>query len=94
MKNIVIWVLIIPIKLYQLIVSPMLPANCIYYPSCSHYFIKSLKVHGPIRGFFYGVLRIFRCSPFFKGGVDPVVEGSTLKSEFDKYKVFRRKGDR
>lgn len=94
MKNFVIWIFIIPIKLYQLIISPLLPAKCIYYPSCSHYFITSLKVYGPIRGFLYGVLRIFRCSPFFKGGVDPVPESTTIKKEFIKYKVFRRKRDK
>lgn len=91
MKKLLIWVLILPVKIYQLIISPLLPPNCIYSPTCSNYFIQSLKTHGPIKGFIIGVLRIFRCSPLFKGGWDPIDEKSSLKDEIKKYKNFSRK---
>lgn len=91
MKRLLIWILILPVKVYQLIISPLIPPRCIYYPSCSSYFIKSLKLHGPFKGFLYGVFRILRCSPFYKGGVDPVEDTTTLKQEFSKFRNFSRK---
>ncbi|MBN2619253.1 MAG: membrane protein insertion efficiency factor YidD [Spirochaetales bacterium] len=90
MKKFFVKILIIPVRLYQLLVSPLFPPKCIYYPSCSTYCIESLKVHGPIRGLIYGILRIFRCSPLFKGGVDPVTDKTTFKLQLHKYKEFIR----
>lgn len=91
MKRILIKILTIPIRLYQLMISPLFPPKCIYYPSCSTYCIDSLKTHGPLVGFLYGLLRILRCSPFFKGGVDPVEEDTTIKKQLLKYKDFIRR---
>ncbi len=91
MKKILITIFIIPIKLYRLLISPLFPPRCIYYPSCSAYCIDSLKKHGPIMGLLYGILRIFRCSPFFKGGVDPVTDKTSLKEQLHKYKDFIRR---
>lgn len=90
MKRVFVTLLILPVRLYQLLISPLFPAKCIYYPSCSHYTVESLKVHGPIKGLFFSLLRILRCSPLFKGGVDPVTEDSTVKEQFHKYKLFTR----
>lgn len=90
MKNLIIWLMLVPVKLYQLIISPLLPPSCIYQPSCSNYFIKSLQVHGPFKGFIIGILRILRCSPFFKGGGDFVDKNTTILKELKKYKDFRR----
>lgn len=83
--------LILPIKMYQLLISPLFPPKCIYYPSCSSYCIESLKKHGPIMGLIYGLLRILRCSPFFKGGIDPVEEETSIKEQFYKYGRFLRR---
>ncbi|QEN04116.1 membrane protein insertion efficiency factor YidD [Thiospirochaeta perfilievii] len=90
MKRFLSAILILPIKLYQILISPLFPPKCIYFPSCSSYCIDSLKKHGPIMGLIYGVLRIFRCSPLFKGGVDPVIEKTTIKEQLFKYKEFIR----
>ena len=64
---------IAPIRLYQLIVSPLLPANtCKYEPSCSHYAVAALREHGLIRGLVLAAWRIARCNPWSHGGYDPV----------------------
>ena len=68
--------LIFLIKLYKYFISPYLPASCRYQPTCSEYFIDSLKINGAFKGFFLGIKRIFRCHPIkFLGGqsgYDPV----------------------
>lgn len=91
MRRILIKIFTIPIRIYQLMISPLFPPKCIYYPSCSTYCIESMKNHGPLVGLFYGILRIFRCSPFFRGGVDPVTDKTTIKEQLHKYKEFVRR---
>lgn len=66
------FILILPIKIYRKIISPMLGSNCRYYPTCSQYAIDALKTHGPIKGLLLGIWRILRCNPFGKGGIDKV----------------------
>ena len=55
--------LILIIKFYKYFISPYLPSSCRYLPTCSEYFIDSLKINGLIRGSILGVKRIFRCHP-------------------------------
>ncbi len=69
-------VVILPIKLYQLLISPILGSNCKYQPTCSQYMIGSIEKWGIIHGFFLGIKRILRCHPWSKGGYDPVPEKS------------------
>ena len=57
---------------YQLFLSPLLPASCRYYPSCSAYAIEALEKHGAFRGSVLAIRRIARCHPFRPGGFDPV----------------------
>ena len=64
--------LILPIRAYQLLLSPLLPPSCRFHPSCSHYAIEALRVHGPITGLWLGGLRLLKCHPFHPGGFDPV----------------------
>jgi putative membrane protein insertion efficiency factor len=68
------YILIAPIKIYQWTISPMLGDVCRYYPSCSKYAVGALKVHGPVKGLLLTAYRLVRCTPFSKGGVDPVPE--------------------
>ncbi len=69
-------ILIQIIKLYKLILSPLLGNNCRYLPTCSIYFIDSLNEYGLIKGILQGTKRILRCHPvkFLGGseGFDPV----------------------
>ena len=55
--------LIILIKIYKLSISPFFSTNCRYLPTCSQYFIDSLKLNGTLKGSYLGVKRIFRCHP-------------------------------
>jgi putative membrane protein insertion efficiency factor len=63
--------LILPVRLYQVCISPLLPAVCRFHPSCSEYFILAVQKHGPLRGACKGVWRVCRCNPFSRGGFDP-----------------------
>lgn len=72
MKKIFSYILILPIRFYQLCISPMLPPSCRYTPSCSHYAIEALKKHGPIKGTWLAIKRICRCHPWGGSGHDPV----------------------
>lgn len=74
--NILTNVIILIIKFYKLIISPFLGYNCRYLPSCSEYFIDSLKTYGAISGSYLGIKRILSCHPIKilggSNGFDPV----------------------
>lgn len=64
--------LILPIRLYRLVVSPLLGPRCRFYPSCAAYAIEAIQVHGAVRGPYLAVRRLLRCHPWNPGGPDPV----------------------
>ena len=66
------FLLIIPVKLYQWILSPWLPNACRYSPTCSHYAVDALKIHGPIKGLFLAIRRILSCHQWGGWGNDTV----------------------
>ena len=70
--NILAIVLIIPIKLYQVLISPLLGSSCRYSPTCSQYSIEAIKKHGPFKGSLLAVKRISSCHPWGGSGHDPV----------------------
>ena len=65
-------VLVFLVRAYQVGLSPLLPASCRYYPSCSTYAIEALEKHGAARGAWLAARRVLRCHPFRAGGFDPV----------------------
>jgi uncharacterized protein len=66
------WILIAAVRGYQIVLSPLLPAACRYYPSCSAYALEALQKHGARRGGWLAIKRVGRCHPFRAGGYDPV----------------------
>ena len=69
MNKLIVFLNIIIIKFYQYFISPVLGNKCRYLPTCSEYYIDSLKTYGFIRGSLMGLKRIFSCHPFkFLGG--------------------------
>ncbi|MBV8072487.1 MAG: membrane protein insertion efficiency factor YidD [Acidobacteriaceae bacterium] len=65
-------VLIIVLRGYKLLLSPLLPSACRYYPTCSEYMLEAVVRHGAWRGAWMGIKRLGRCHPFHEGGYDPV----------------------
>jgi putative membrane protein insertion efficiency factor len=65
-------VVLVLLKLYKLLVSPLLGQRCRFYPSCSEYASGCIHKHGLLRGGYLAIRRILRCHPFNPGGVDPV----------------------
>jgi len=65
-------ILIFLIKLYRKYISPLKPACCRFYPTCSQYAIEAIEKYGALIGGFMAIKRILRCNPFNKGGYDPV----------------------
>jgi hypothetical protein len=62
------------IRLYQMTLSRILPANtCRFYPSCSHYGYQAIYKYGVVKGGLKATWRVLRCNPFNPGGVDPVL---------------------
>ena len=71
MNKLIIFLNIYIIKFYQYFISPLLGSRCRYLPTCSEYYIDSLRVHGLIKGTILGIKRIFSCHPFkILGGGD------------------------
>ena len=67
--KIISYTIISIIKIYRMFISPYLSPSCRYLPTCSEYFIDSLKLNGFFKGFFLGIKRILRCHPIkFLGG--------------------------
>lgn len=60
------------VRAYQLIVSPLLGPRCRFFPTCSHYALEALEMHGAMRGSCLTLKRVGRCHPFCEGGYDPV----------------------
>jgi putative membrane protein insertion efficiency factor len=64
--------LIALIRIYQLILSPLIGPKCRYSPTCSQYALEALRKYGLFKGFWLAVKRISRCHPWGGHGVDPV----------------------
>ena len=68
--------LIAPIRVYRLLISPLLPPSCRFAPSCSQYAIEAIKLYGPVKGLGLAIRRLLRCHPISwlggSSGYDPV----------------------
>ena len=64
--------IILLVKIYQWVISPILPQSCRYTPTCSAYMIEAIQAWGPIKGTYLGIKRIASCHPWGGHGHDPV----------------------
>ncbi len=70
------------IRVYQLTLSAFIGGQCRFYPTCSHYTMEAVQIHGALKGSWLGVKRIGRCHPHHPGGVDEVPQaGPALSKE-------------
>lgn len=64
--------LLLLIKGYRLLISPLIPPVCRFEPTCSCYAIEAIEEFGTFKGTWLAASRISRCHPFHPGGYDPV----------------------
>ena len=69
----------LPIMFYRKFISPLFPARCKYYPTCSSYCLQAYSRHGVIKGSILSGWRLLRCNPWSLGGVDKVPEKLSYK---------------
>lgn len=74
-------ILILLIRAYRYLISPLLGPHCRFYPTCSCYAQTALEQHGLIRGGWLGLRRLSRCHPWHPGGVDPVPEKNEIRPQ-------------
>ena len=66
------WLLVLPIRFYQLYLSPLLGPSCRFTPTCSEYARQAILKHGPIKGLGLAIWRILRCNPWGGSGYAPL----------------------
>ncbi|MEW9051965.1 MAG: membrane protein insertion efficiency factor YidD [Neobacillus sp.] len=66
--------MIVLIRFYQTVISPIKPPTCRFYPTCSHYGLEAVQRFGALKGGWLTLKRILKCHPFHPGGIDPVPE--------------------
>lgn len=76
MKEIIVKTILAYKKIFFTLRAARIPlflyTDCKFHPSCSDYAIEAINKHGVVRGAAKSLLRILKCSPLSKGGVDPV----------------------
>lgn len=66
------WLFLRLIRLYQVVLSPLMGKECRFAPTCSHYATDAIQKYGAVKGGWLAIKRIMRCHPWSKGGIDPV----------------------
>lgn len=75
-------VLICLVRMYQMLISPLLGRNCRFEPTCSEYAVQALRKHGAIWGTALTVVRLVKCGPWHPGGLDPVPDEVSIGRSF------------
>ena len=79
--RILVLILVALIRSYQVLLSPRIGPVCRYYPTCSHYGLAAVRVHGATKGSALTIWRILRCHPWASGGVEFIPEKGTWTSK-------------
>jgi len=66
------------IKFYQQFISPIKPPTCRFYPTCSQYSLECYKRFGALKGTYLTIIRISKCHPFHRGGIDLVPDNKKI----------------
>jgi putative membrane protein insertion efficiency factor len=72
LSHLIAMILVLPIRFYQICISPLLGPSCRFTPTCSEYAKQAILKHGPIKGLGLAIWRILRCNPWGGSGYDPV----------------------
>ncbi|MDG5473565.1 membrane protein insertion efficiency factor YidD [Jeotgalibacillus sp. ET6] len=67
------------ISFYRKFISPLTPPSCRFYPTCSQYGMEAIQKHGALKGGWLTVIRLLKCHPFHRGGIDYVPEKKPSK---------------
>lgn len=70
------------IRGYRVLISPLIPPTCRFYPTCSQYALQAVERFGPLLGGWLAIRRVLRCHPFHPGGYDPVPTVAELREEW------------
>lgn len=70
--------LVFLINVYRHLISPLKPASCRFVPTCSQYAVDALTQYGVIKGSWLSVIRLIKCGPWHRGGLDPIPEKSAI----------------
>ncbi|BCZ18885.1 Putative membrane protein insertion efficiency factor YidD [Helicobacter sp. NHP19-012] len=74
---------------YRNHVSPLKPATCRFYPSCSTYALWLLKNESFLKALFKTARRILSCHPFHPGGLDYPTTSKSLSPKFCAPNAFK-----
>jgi len=72
MSKLINLIFILPIKMYQIVLSPLIGPSCRFNPTCSYYAIQAISKYGALKGLYLSLKRIVRCHPWGESGNDPV----------------------
>lgn len=64
--------MLLAIRAYQRVLSPVMPPACRFEPTCSRYAYEAIERHGAFAGLRLTIHRLWRCRPGMAGGCDPV----------------------
>ncbi len=86
MRQIFKKIAILPVRLYQWIVSPLFPPTCRHTPTCSNYTVEAINEWGALKGVWLGLKRLSKCHPWGTQGYDPVPKKGGEKDCCDHHK--------
>lgn len=72
--------LILPIRFYQVAISPLMAPHCRFHPTCSQYAVEAISRFGAAKGGYLAAYRLMRCHPWAEGGLDPVPEAFSFRA--------------